>query len=180
MLPSKLRNHDGPEYYLRPVDGNDAPRPQGSQYDARELETSLSVGHIYFHPGTRQPPIPPFADLQAFMVERPKLPIVVDRSNPQSPCEAPHIVLAQLHRAIRSSTCTPSLPTTTRVLSTRPPMSREESRRPAWIYLTGQPSTLTRSTAARRSERRSASSTAIFSSRRRCEAQVVGGVHRVG
>jgi hypothetical protein len=98
MLPSKLRNHDGPEYYLRPVDGNDAPRPQGSQYDARELETSLSVGHIYFHPGTRQPPIPPFADLQAFMVERPKLPIVVDRSNPQSPCEAPHIVLAQLHR----------------------------------------------------------------------------------
>jgi hypothetical protein len=61
----------------------------------RELdETCISVGHIFFHPGTRRPPIPPLAQLQAFIANHPELPIVVDTDRPD-PCEAAHIVLAQ-------------------------------------------------------------------------------------
>jgi hypothetical protein len=60
----------------------------------RELgDACTSVGHVYFHPDTRSPPIPPFAELEAFIAANPEIPVVVDTDR-KTPCEAPHILLA--------------------------------------------------------------------------------------
>lgn len=102
-MPSeaKLRNAGGPAFTLRAFDsagGNYTMPERGEAYDMREFsDNTTSVGHLYLHPGTRRPPIPPYAELQAFAAANPNMPIVVDHDrNDGNPCEAPHIVLATL------------------------------------------------------------------------------------
>lgn len=98
-MPSSeaLRNPNGPAFTLRKHDG-DGLRAKGESYDMREFgDFTAGVGHIFFHPGTRAPPIPPFAELTSFMAAHPTNPIVVDHNRKDgNPCEDPHAVFAQL------------------------------------------------------------------------------------
>jgi hypothetical protein len=57
-------------------------------------DDTISVGHIYFRPGTRAPPIPPFSVLDAYKTAHPNAPIVVDTDR-SDPCEDPHFVFAR-------------------------------------------------------------------------------------
>lgn len=89
-----MRNLGGPAYALRTAPDGEL-REKDSAYDMRELgDVTTAVGHVYFHPGTRKPPIPPAAEVEAFAAANPDLPIVVDYTH-SSPCEVPHIVLAR-------------------------------------------------------------------------------------
>lgn len=92
-----LRSPTGPAFTLRKHQGCGLPK-QGSIYDMREFsDYTTSVGHIFFHPGTRSPPIPPFAELQAFATANPATPVVVDYDRADgNPCEDAHIVFAEL------------------------------------------------------------------------------------
>lgn len=97
-LPSELRNYGGPTHALRRA--TNEMRARGSSYDMRELpKDCLNVGHIFFYPSTRKPPIPPFAELEAYMAANPDLPIVVnDNREDGNKCEYPHILVAQFVR----------------------------------------------------------------------------------
>lgn len=85
----------GPGYVLRKA--TNGLRDKGEPYSMHELpDDCVSVGHVYFHPGTRKPPIPPFADLEAYMAAHPDLPIVIDNERKDGrKCETPHILLAR-------------------------------------------------------------------------------------
>jgi hypothetical protein len=58
----------------------------------RNFDGCVQAGHIYFHPGTRKPPIPPAAALEAFADAHPELPIVTETDRV---VEVPHLVLAR-------------------------------------------------------------------------------------
>lgn len=98
-MPSSasLRSPNGPSFTLREHNGDGLPE-EGYTYDMREFnDHTTSVGHLFFHPDTREPPIPPYADLQAFMAARHTTPVVVDHDRRDgNPCERPHIVFAEL------------------------------------------------------------------------------------
>jgi hypothetical protein len=59
--------------------------------DLRSFDDCVQAGHIYFHPGTRKPPIPPAADLKAYVAAHPELPIKIESDRV---VEVPQLVLA--------------------------------------------------------------------------------------
>lgn len=101
-MPSdeRLRNPGGPAFKLRAFNnfGKYTMPKEGTRYNMREFDNSTtSVSHLYFHPDTRRPPIPPFAELQAFIANNPDTPVIVDRDRKDSnPCEMPHLLFATL------------------------------------------------------------------------------------
>lgn len=101
-MPSEesLRNPGGPAYTLRKHSGDDL-WETGYRYTTNDFPGSCtSVGHVYFHPGTRGPPTPPYAELQAFIAANPSTPVVVSHSPPGgNSCEVPHILFARLEVA---------------------------------------------------------------------------------
>lgn len=91
-MPSKRINHGGPEFELSEC-GPDEARAEGTILDTGEFDgDSVQAGHIYFHPGTRAPPLPPAADVQAFVAAHPELPLVFETDRV---VEVPHLVLAR-------------------------------------------------------------------------------------
>lgn len=69
----------------------DEAEPKGTELNMRKFNNCVQAGHIYFHPGTRKPPILPAATLKAFVDAHPELPIVIESDRV---VEVPHLVLA--------------------------------------------------------------------------------------
>jgi hypothetical protein len=96
ILPTRKRitNWGGSPFSLTPGDLDDM-LTAGSRLDARQFGDSvLPVGHVYFHPGSRDSAVPPFAEVEAFVEANPRAPVVVDKRVPDQPAEFPHLVLA--------------------------------------------------------------------------------------
>ena len=52
--------------------------PGGSRVTTHDFEdVTISVGHIYFHPGTRNA-TPPTSELQTWITANPNAPVVID------------------------------------------------------------------------------------------------------